>query len=75
MVESNLNQSRASPISPMGPLFDPRKNKLVRCPTCGCEWGIRDMLIPTNADPYHVLGSRMTISTHIQCGLCGRTLE
>lgn len=69
---SNLNPSRASP---MGPLHNTNTNSPARCKVCGCTWGIRDMLIPGNADPYSVLGSRMTMPTYIQCGLCGRTLE
>lgn len=74
---SNQNNLQPSRASPMGPLYNPQTGRLTKCKVCGCEWGIRDMLIPTNADPYSILGSRilMTTPTHIQCGLCGRTLE
>lgn len=71
-MDNTLQPSRASP---MGPLYNINTRKSVRCPTCGCEWGIRDILIPTNADPYNIIGSRMTMPTMITCGLCGRTLE
>lgn len=70
-------QPRASPNSfhPMGPLTNKLTNKPIKCSTCGCEWGIRDLLVPAGIDPYSVLDSRMMKLATINCGLCGRTLE